>query len=314
MTQHQVSELSDWGLLLVEGSDAGSFLQGQLTNSILGMTRTPPAAIAQNYSGVRLSGYCTAKGRLLGSAWICLSTDAEQDRFALFVSRDLAATFAKRLAMFVLRSKAKVVDVSHTWTVYGVLGPANTTTANLPSDAIALTMTQPSGAGDQERILFATQTPLPSQSTSSQYLAAWNAAEIASAIPRIVLATQDQFVPQMINLESIGGVDFKKGCYPGQEVVARSQYRGAIKRRLYLAQVETALAHAGPATEIIHESDPGQPAGMVVLSAPHPSDAGLVTLQIECKSELAQSGKLHLGKADGPPLVLGNLPYSLIEI
>ena len=314
MTQHQVSELSDWGLLLVEGSDAGSFLQGQLTNSILGMTRTPPAAIAQNYSGVRLSGYCTAKGRLLGSAWICLSTDAEQDRFALFVSRDLAATFAKRLAMFVLRSKAKVVDVSHTWTVYGVLGPANTTPANLPSDAIALTMTQPSGAGDQERILFATQTLLPSQSTSSQYLAAWNAAEIASAIPRIVLATQDQFVPQMINLESIGGVDFKKGCYPGQEVVARSQYRGAIKRRLYLAQVETALAHAGPATEIIHESDPGQPAGMVVLSAQHPSDAGLVTLQIECKSELAQSGKLHLGKADGPPLILGNLPYSLIEI
>ena len=314
MTDHQVSELSDWGLLFVEGSDAGSFLQGQLTNSILEMTRTPPAAIAQNYSGVRLSGYCTAKGRLLGSAWICLSTHAEQDRFALFVSRDLAATFAKRLAMFVLRSKAKVVDVSHTWTVYGVLGPANTTPANLPSDAIALTMTQPSGAGDQERILFATQTPLPSQSTSSQYLAAWNAAEIASAIPRIILATQDQFVPQMINLESIGGVDFKKGCYPGQEVVARSQYRGAIKRRLYLAQVETALTHAGPATEIIHESDPGQPAGMVVLSAQHPSDAGLVTLQIECKSELAQSGKLHLGKADGPPLVLGNLPYSLIEI
>lgn len=314
MTQHQVSELSDWGLLLVEGSDAGSFLQGQLTNSILGMTRTPPAAIARSYSGVRLSGYCTAKGRLLGSAWICLSTDAEQDRFALFVSRDLAATFAKRLAMFVLRSKAKVVDVSHAWTVYGVLGPANTLPANLPSDAIALAMTQPSGAGDQERILFATQTPLPPQSTSSQYPAAWNAAEIASAIPRIVLATQDQFVPQMINLESIGGVDFKKGCYPGQEVIARSQYRGAIKRRLYLAQVETALAHAGPATEIIHESDPGQPAGMVVLSAQHPSDAGLVTLQIECKSELAQSGKLHLGKADGPPLVLGNLPYSLIEI
>jgi folate-binding protein YgfZ len=314
MTQHQVTELSDWGLLLVEGPDAGSFLQGQLTNSILGMTRTPPAALARGYSGVRLSGYCTAKGRLLASAWICLSTHAEEDRFALFVSRDLAASFAKRLAMFVLRSKAKVVDVSHAWTVYGALGPANTLPAYLPSDAIALTMTQPLGTGDQERILFATQTPLPSQSASSEYLAAWNAAEIASAIPRIVLATQDQFVPQMINLESIGGVDFKKGCYPGQEVVARSQYRGAIKRRLYLAQVETTLAHAGPATEIIHESDPGQPAGMVVLSAQHPSVAGLVTLQIECKSELAQSGKLHLGKADGPPLVLGNLPYSLIEI
>jgi len=79
MTEHQVSELSDWGLLFVEGSDAGSFLQGQLTNSILGMTRTPPAAIARSYSDVRLSGYCTAKGRLLASAWICLSTHAEED-------------------------------------------------------------------------------------------------------------------------------------------------------------------------------------------------------------------------------------------
>jgi len=170
MTEHQVSELSDWGLLFVEGSDAGSFLQGQLTNSILGMTRTPPAAIARSYSDVRLSGYCTAKGRLLASAWICLSTHAEEDRFALFVSRDLAASFAKRLAMFVLRSKAKVVDVSHAWTVYGALGPANTLPANLPSDAIALTMTQPLGTGDQERILFATQTPLPSQSASSNIL------------------------------------------------------------------------------------------------------------------------------------------------
>ncbi len=314
MTEHQVTELRDWGLLLVEGPDASSFLQGQLTNSVLGMTRTPPATIAQDHSGVRLSGYCTAKGRLLASAWICLSTHAEQDRFALFVSRDLAATFAKRLAMFVLRSKAKVVDVSHEWTVYGVLGPANTLPANLPSDAIALTMTHPSGTSDQKRILFATQTPLPSQSASSEHHDAWNSAEIASAIPRIVLATQDQFVPQMINLESIGGVDFKKGCYPGQEVVARSQYRGAIKRRLYLAQVETALAHAGPATEVVHEDDPNQPAGMVVLSAQHPTQTGLVTLQIECKSELAQSGKLHLGKADGPALQLGNLPYSLIEI
>ncbi|MEY3207771.1 MAG: hypothetical protein RIS77_1145, partial [Pseudomonadota bacterium] len=138
--------------------------------------------------------------------------------------------------------------------------------------------------------------------------------DILSGVGDVQAATFEAFVPQMLNYESVDGVNFKKGCYPGQEVVARSQYRGAIKRRLYLAQVETALALAGPATEVVHEDDPNQPAGMVVLSAQHPTQTGLVTLQIECKSELAQSGKLHLGKADGPALQLGNLPYSLIEI
>jgi len=109
-------------------------------------------------------------------------------------------------------------------------------------------------------------------------------------------------------------VDFKKGCYPGQEVVARSQYRGVIKRRLYLAKVQSSMNACAPATEIIHESDPGQPAGMIVLSAVNPQSPDWVDLQIECKTELAQSGKLHLAKSDGPPLQLGNLPYSLIEI
>ncbi len=314
MTAHKITQLKDWGILFVEGPDASSFLQGQLTNSVLGLTRTSSATIAQGNAGVRLSGYCTAKGRLLASAWICLLQYQEQDRFALFVSRDLAAAFAKRLAMFVLRSKVKVTDVSHEWCVYGAMGLADAVKAHLPSDAIALAMTNTSANSNAERILFASQQLLPSQSSIPEDLSAWNVAEIASGIPRIVNATQDQFVPQMINLESIGGVDFKKGCYPGQEVVARSQYRGAIKRRLFLAKVHSEIQNCLPATEIIHEDDPGQPAGMVVLSAPDPENSGLIHLQIECKSDLAQSDKLHLSKVDGPALQLGKLPYSLIEI
>ena len=143
---------------------------------------------------------------------------------------------------------------------------------------------------------------------------AWNMAEVLSGIPRIVAATQDQFVPQMVNLESVGGVDFKKGCYPGQEVVARSQYRGAIKRRLFLAKAQTPIESCPPGTEIFHEEDPGQPAGMVVLSTPNLNNPLWIDIQIECKSELAQSSKLHLGDASGPSLELGKLPYSLVEI
>jgi folate-binding protein YgfZ len=314
MAEYKITQLNDWGMLFVEGPDASSFLQGQLTNSVLGLTHTPSASIAQGQSGVRLSGYCTAKGRLLASTWICLLQYQEQNRFALFVSRDLAATFTKRLAMFVLRSKVKVTDVSHEWFIYGAIGSAGTIKNYLPNDAIALTMTNPSNNINTERILFASQQSFPMQSASAEDILEWNAKEVASGIPRIVSATQDQFVPQMINLESIGGVDFKKGCYPGQEVVARSQYRGALKRRLFLAEVHSEIQNCLPATEIIHEDDPGQPAGMIVLSAPDPEHPGLIHLQIECKSELAQSGKLHLGKLNGPPLQLGKLPYSLIEI
>ena len=312
MEQLKICRLPDWGLILIEGQDASAFLQGQLTNSVLGLTITPSGAIAQSNSGVRFTGYCSAKGRLLASGWICLSEHQETSRYAFFVSRDLAEMFAKRLAMFVLRSKVTVSDVSDHWYVYGALESIPNLSPHLPKNAIALTMLHPAGQNHTERIVFASEQDLVIANDQSRSL--WDSAEIASAIPRIVHPTQDQFVPQMINLESVGGVDFKKGCYPGQEVVARSQYRGVIKRRLYLARVQSSMNACAPATEIIHESDPGQPAGMIVLSAINPQSPDWVDLQIECKTELAQSGKLHLAKSDGPPLQLGNLPYSLIEI
>jgi folate-binding protein YgfZ len=138
-----------------------------------------------------------------------------------------------------------------------------------------------------------------------------------SAIPRIVAATQDQFVPQMVNFESVYGIDFKKGCYPGQEIVARSQYRGAIKRRLQLAHCpidQLANAPTGPGSEIFHADDSGQPAGMVVLSAPSIANTRRIDFQIEIKTELQAGGTFHLGKPEGPILMLDQLPYPLIEI
>ena len=310
--------LPDWGLIMVEGPEAASFLQNQLTNSVLGLARTMSGQIAQNYAGTRLVGYCSPKGRLLASAWLGLfpSTEDAEDRFALFLSKDIAASTAKRLSMYVLRSKVKVADLSHDWNVAGLFcSHAQISDIKINPDCINLRL--PDVLVSEQsvaRLLIAhpTDTSLTEENLDKQ-LPAWNDLEVLSAIPRIVLATQEQFVPQMINFESVAGVDFKKGCYPGQEIVARSQYRGAIKRRLQLAHA----LNAGPITpgsELFHSADPGQPAGMVVLSAQSPYDPGRTDIQIECKLEALETGEIHLGSTDGPVLKIDSLPYPLIEI
>ena len=313
--------LPDWGLIVVEGSDAAGFLQNQLTNSVQGLKRTMPRQIAQGNSAARLVGYCSPKGRLLASAWIGLFPEGEeaQDRFALFISKDIAASTAKRLSMYVLRSKVKVIDLSNEWGVVGLYGSdQQIADFKLDGDAIALRMPDVL-IGDQPsaRLLVAYPRSSTLNNELSALLNAWNDLEVLSAIPRIVLATQEQFVPQMVNFESVAGVDFKKGCYPGQEIVARSQYRGAIKRRLQLAHLNSEnLERVSylPGTEIYHSNDPTQPAGMVVLSALSQSHPNQIDLQIECKLESLEGGDIHLGNAQGPVLKIDQLPYPLIEI
>ena len=314
--------LPQWGLIHVEGPDAASFLQNQLTNSVLGLNRTLPGQMAQNFSGVRLVGYCSPKGRLLASAWLGLFPSGEnaEDRFALFISKDIAASTAKRLSMFVLRSKVKVTDVSEDWIISGLhCSEEQIVEFRLDPSAIALRMPDVL-ANNQSvaRLLFA--MPVDKQSSardSNEMLQTWNELEVLSAIPRIVQATQEQFVPQMINFESVAGVDFKKGCYPGQEIVARSQYRGAIKRRLQIARIDISSSDENlpmPGVELFHSNDPSQPAGMVVLSAYSPEDKERIDLQIECKLEALENGEIHLGSPEGPVLKIDLLPYPLLEI
>jgi folate-binding protein YgfZ len=251
-----------------------------------------------------------------------------QPAFYLFISKDLAPTFAKRLSMFVLRSKVKVLDLTESIDMFGfatesnvnseaftkLTGISGVLTAELPAVNINQVQTK--------RYLFA--VPKNQSATAIEVVGtmgqidgaaseAWNWLEIQSAIPRITQATFEQFVPQMINMESLKGIDFQKGCYPGQEVVARSQYRGTIKRRLHVAHLnhrEVIL----PGAEIFHSEDPSQPCGMVVLAAPHPLVKDRVDVQVECKLEALQSGSVHLGSATGPALSFSPLPYPLIEI
>jgi len=313
------SLLPEWGLIFVEGSDAAGFLQNQLTNSVLGLKRSKYGEIAEG-AAARLIGYCNPKGRLLASAWLALypANDHGEDRFALFISRDIASSIAKRLSMYVLRSKVKVTDVSDSWKISGFYGSQlELDSTLLEHESLALRVPDVLYSNQSiARILIAESAKL-TDSTNALALANWNTLEVLSAIPRIVLATQEQFVPQMINFESVAGVDFKKGCYPGQEIVARSQYRGAIKRRLQLASLvidQSNLVAFGPGVELFHSNDLSQPAGMVVLSAVDPNVAQKVNLQIECKLEALESGEIHIGSATGPVLKKGLLPYSLLEI
>lgn len=319
---HGFTPLTHWSLILVEGPDAAALLQSQLSNSVVSLKRTMPGDIAHGSDSVRLVGYCSPKGRLLSSAWLGLfpeSVDAD-DRFALFVSKDIAASTAKRLSMYVLRSKVKVIDASDDWEVFGAYQSQNAGQSfNPPKDSLALRMPDVLIQNQSFHRTLIAQKKVGAilSSVDQNSLDQWNSLEVLSAIPRIVLATQEQFVPQMINFESVAGVDFKKGCYPGQEIVARSQYRGAVKRRLQLSHIDTsatALELSKPGVELFQESDASQPCGMVILAATNAADSASIDLQVECKLDALEIGAIHLGAGDGPVLMLDSLPYPLLEI
>lgn len=276
--------LSDWGLIRARGEDARSFLHGQLTQDMLHLE--PGTA--------RLAGYCSAKGRLLASFVVWL--DAEGD-VLLACSADLLPATLKRLSMFVLRAKCKLSDASDELPLHGLVGSA--VPAMAPGSVTGHRIVRlPDGAG-VARALCAGEPPA-AQALDPEL---WRWLEVHSGVARIVGATVDHFVPQMVNLELVGGVDFQKGCYPGQEVVARSQYRGTLKRRAYVVRTEAPLQ---PGQELFTPADPEQPVGEVVLAAaPAGRDAAaLVELKIA-----ASSGPLHAGSASGPALHLATLPY-----
>ena len=301
--------LPELGVIAVNGTDAISFLQSQVTNDV--------ARLAQDQ--MQLSGYCTAKGRLLATfhQW---RTD---DVVFLRMPREIVASIVKRLSMFVLRAKAKVADVSDAWVTHALVGAESGSLlrdADLPVPAAAWTSTAigdvrvdrvlPTPDGT-ERFLLTTPSdaplPLP-QSVAHAPAGLWWLSEIEAAVPTIFAATQEKFVPQMLNFEVLGGVDFKKGCYPGQEVVARSQYLGKLKRRMNIAHVDAVGVQ--PGADIFH-SDGAQPVGSAVMAAA--ASEGGSELLFESPVDRLQSGSLHLQAPDGPRLTLRPLPYTLFD-
>jgi folate-binding Fe-S cluster repair protein YgfZ len=193
--------LPDWGLIFVEGPDTASFLQNQLTNSVLGLNKTISPEIARSPSSVRLVGYCSPKGRLLASAWLALfpRDSSSENRFVLFISKDIAASIAKRLSMYVLRSKVKVIDASNDWNVLAYCS-ANKQTNSLTLDGSQIGLQLPDVKLHDHvygRVLIAQPHSSDAISNQKTVFQTWSNLEVLSAIPRIVRATQEQFVPQM---------------------------------------------------------------------------------------------------------------------
>ena len=292
------SELRHLGVIRARGADAATFLQGQLTNDVLSLG--PERAI--------LAGFCSAKGRLQASFWV---TRPAPDELLLVCAADLLAPTLKRLSMFVLRSKCKLDDATAELPLVGVAGagfePAGAMTWRVQDTALGKTIRVPDAAGQPRCIVIGANAAALVEGPVLA-LDTWRWLDLQAGVPLIQAATVDKFVPQMLNYEIVGGVDFKKGCYPGQEVVARSQYRGTIKRRTALAHVagETDTVHAG--IELFHSDDPGQPCGMIVNAAAAP--AGGVDALVEIKLAALDSGTVHLGAADGPTLAFDALPYA----
>jgi len=288
----------------VAGDDARSFLHAQLTNDINHL----PADQA------RPAGWCSAKGRLLAS-FIVLP---RPDGFLLQLAADLVPPVAKRLGMFVLRAKVKISDLGQRYSQLGVWGERALVRlaelgVTLGQSPMAVTNGDELTAVRVERDRVLVIAPPAQVERIEAGLGAvisdedeWTLLEIRAGRALIEQATQDLFVPQMVNLEAVGGVDFKKGCYPGQEIVARAQYRGQIKRRMVRGRLDARVeAHAG--TELYSDDLPGQASGTVVsVAAANGSRELLAVVPITA----VEGGTAIRVAPAGPAIEILSLPYA----
>jgi tRNA-modifying protein YgfZ len=304
-----VAPLANLGLIACSGEDAQTFLHGQLSNDVKQLTR-----VRSEYAA-----YCSAKGRMLANFLLW----QEDQTFYLQLARSLLPAVQKRLGMFVLRAKVKLDDVSESRPVLGLAGsaaagvlrelfpavpqlahqvvhdPANGTLIALPGARFQLVAELESAKRLWDR-LAAVLTPVGTP--------CWEWLEIRNGIALITPATQEQFVPQMANMELIGALDFQKGCYPGQEIVARTQYLGQLKRRMVLAHVAGEMMPQ-PGDEIFSSAPDGQASGMVVNAQAAPG-GGYDLLAVMQTASLTQA-TVHFKSADGPTLSIQPLPYAV---
>jgi folate-binding protein YgfZ len=307
-TGNAVCDLSQFGLLQVSGEDAQSFLQNLLSNDI--------RETAGNH--VQLSSFNNAKGRMLASMLVW----QDGSDYLLQLPRSLCETMRKKLSMYVLRAKVKISDISDDRVCMGISGDKALSALqgmypDLPQDDMTLSHTAKTTLLRRDAHRMQIITDAVQATVIWQYLIAtatpvgspcWDWLDIRAGIPFILPQTQEAFVPQMVNFELIGGINFKKGCYPGQEVVARMHYLGKAKRRMYLARVRTDAAPQ-PGDKTFSAADPAQPCGEVVNAAraAHGGYEMLVVVQ----TESAESFPVHLGALTGPRLEFEPLPYAV---
>lgn len=304
-----MSDLSQLGVISIKGEDAGDFLQGQVSCDV--KTIAPDAST--------YGSYCTAKGRALAT-FILWRSDAG---YFMALSRGLLPAIQKRLQMYVLRAKVILTDVSSQVLLLGLA--ARVDTPELARHFGVIPSMDHHGARSANGLLLrlgqtrwlwvsddsAASRAWPGLAREFRPVGApaWSWLDIRAGLPWITPATQEQFVPQMINLELIGAVSFQKGCYPGQEIVARTQYLGKLKRRMYLANIATTENVPTPGTELFSEDLGGQASGMVVNAQASPH-GGYDLLAVAQATSVAAS-VVHLGSPQGPVLAFQSLPYAL---
>ena len=298
-----ITALPHLGVIQAQGEDAANFLHNQLSNDVLLLP------VGQS----RLAAFCSAKGRMQAS-FVVIKT--APDTVLLVLSHDLLAPTLKRLSMFVLRAKVKMSDATDQWQLRGLLGDS----ARAVVGATAPWQTQvqdgahavelyPAVLGETKitRAMWIAPAGHVLPAGADVPSEVWPWAEVMSGVTLISQPVFEAFVPQMLNYESVGGVNFKKGCYPGQEVVARSQFRGTLKRRTARVHSPVALK-AGQ--DIFTPSDPEQPCATVVLCAARPDGQGFDAL-VSGTTESMQTG-WRVGSSEGEALDILALPYALL--
>jgi tRNA-modifying protein YgfZ len=298
-------DLSHLGLLEISGADAVTFLQGQVTNDVKLLAGT----------NAHYTAYCNPKGRMLA----LFLAFAHYDHLHLQLNRELLEPVMKRLKMYVMRSKVEIKDVSDSISKFGLNGPQaasmlESVFSSIPSEDYELVtldngaiLKLPSTNGNARFEIFSDASNAPliwevlknnCQVVEKPY---WELLEIQAGIPDVTLATQEQFVPQMLNLDILNGINFKKGCYTGQEIVARTHYLGSVKRRTYLAETAKEAAPGGKVTDAALSE-----VGQIVRVAPNLN--GSFDMLVELRIEAAAAGALN---CNGAALALKTLPYSL---
>ncbi len=303
-----VCDLSQLGVILASGPDVTAFLQGQFTANLTRLEDTR----------CRLAGYCSPKGRLLA----CLRVWRHGPDWSLQLPVELLESVRRRLSLFVLRAVVELRPSGEERARLGLGGPGipallRETLGDAPQSVdqvvhleslaiirLAGTLPRFELSGPVDRI----QELWPRFTTAARPVGidAWELTEIHAGLPEIYPATQDSFVPQMVNLDLLGGIDFDKGCYVGQEIVARTHYLGRLKRRMYRIRIDSGQCPR-PGEELFAPDQDDQPVGRIVRAAPGP-DGGFETLAvIAIESADDPAARLSLGNAI--PVERLSLPY-----
>jgi folate-binding protein YgfZ len=311
-----VSDLSHFDLIQFTGEDAQSFLQGQLTCDVSKVSSS--AAPVATYGG-----YCNPKGRMLASFLLWHGNSG----YLMQLPSALRAGMQKRLSMYVLRAKVRLTDASDTMVrmgvagghaqalIQGILGEISSLPLGVSQGERSSVISLPGGRFELIVPLEQAAAIWQGLSTGARPVGAscWDWLEITDAIPVIQPETQEQFVPQMVNLDAIGGVGFQKGCYPGQEIVARAQYLGKIKRRMYRARIKVepnmAETPVAPGDELFSADMGDQSSGTVVNTAPSPFGGFDVLAVMQISS--AEASQIRFKSPNGPTLEIMPLPYTI---